>query len=690
MADRSLFRYVVSDRAGNVIQNAKVFVYETGTTDPIDDLFASSVGGSPQGFLITNSQGEALGWVDDGRVVDAFTTSNSGTAYYPSAPGTLLPFASFTETVQIGGGTVEASNVSYDNATSGLSADDVQEAIDELVEFNNDGYASGTWDQMQLASFLIPNRYFRCTDQGLTYRSTGAEWVYAYGLEGDVYLTSFGALPNPDAEYGDITRAARNGAAFDAMVAESRAMSRTKRRCVVLTTTVGSEYATTNGHDIVHTELVGLCGGLNEANTQRDNEKPTLLTDSADLLPVLDVTGGGIVDGSTTIRSLMITGYNIAIKALGTAHLFLDDVDMYADAVADGDNACLYVENSFWVNYFRGSQRNGGSASAVHPCIRIVGSDLVGHTPIHGIGQAFFKHLRPIFGGITFENRVTNVGGNVWMLSCEDVVSENQGNEPLFDLTDNGSTQYQPLRLTSRECERADPTGGNAFVRQAGKIGLYRSVFDRNDCYTTHLISGDGTQNMVGTEHNLQVIGGEAYDPAPGGIAVTDRDIEKGYVYTDVVPLTSLDRNPWRGVVGGSDDSSAAFLRWGVDIEGTTMWGAGSGDRDVRLKRDGAGHMALKAIGSVANQFDLDNSDATKDTQLGFLQNGSGKYYVYVPGSGTDLRFYAGSDRFAMTADGGFIFKTAAPAGLVNGEMWFDGTDFKGRVGGATKTFTLV
>jgi hypothetical protein len=65
---RSHLRHVVQDRAGNVVQNALVYVYLRGTTTAVADMYAGSSG-------------------------DA--------AYYPSDASSLLSFTDFTETVEV-------------------------------------------------------------------------------------------------------------------------------------------------------------------------------------------------------------------------------------------------------------------------------------------------------------------------------------------------------------------------------------------------------------------------------------------------------------------------------------------------------------------------------------------------------------------------------------------------------------
>jgi len=99
LATRIHFRYVVQDSLGSVIQNAKVFVYQPGTTTGFTGTAynAKSGGSSISNGFVTNSQGEAEAWFDTPQSVDIAITDNSGAAYYPAAPSTLVPFTTITE-----------------------------------------------------------------------------------------------------------------------------------------------------------------------------------------------------------------------------------------------------------------------------------------------------------------------------------------------------------------------------------------------------------------------------------------------------------------------------------------------------------------------------------------------------------------------------------------------------------------
>lgn len=95
MTQRSLLADRVEDRPGNGIQNAKVFVYELGTTTPVADLFSAMTGGSPVGFLLSGEDGYVEGWVTTSRYFTLHITDNGGTMYYPQNPDVPLSGTAF-------------------------------------------------------------------------------------------------------------------------------------------------------------------------------------------------------------------------------------------------------------------------------------------------------------------------------------------------------------------------------------------------------------------------------------------------------------------------------------------------------------------------------------------------------------------------------------------------------------------
>lgn len=94
---RSLLDAVVRDLAGNIVQGAKVFVFENGTTTPVTDFFPSSAGGVAQDNFVSSSspgsKGRVRGWATTPRFVRLRVTDNSNTATYTD--GSLADFASF-------------------------------------------------------------------------------------------------------------------------------------------------------------------------------------------------------------------------------------------------------------------------------------------------------------------------------------------------------------------------------------------------------------------------------------------------------------------------------------------------------------------------------------------------------------------------------------------------------------------
>lgn len=96
MTQRSLLSYRVTDLPGNSIQNAKVFVYEVGTTTPVADLYTAMTGGSPVGFLLSGADGAATGWVDVSRYFSLKVTDNASAMYYPTDSTRFLTGADFT------------------------------------------------------------------------------------------------------------------------------------------------------------------------------------------------------------------------------------------------------------------------------------------------------------------------------------------------------------------------------------------------------------------------------------------------------------------------------------------------------------------------------------------------------------------------------------------------------------------
>ena len=136
MAARRHWRFTVRDQFGFVIQNAKVFVYQPGTTTDFTGTChnAASGGSVITNPFTTNSQGEAEGWFDNAQVVDVFVTDNSGAAFRAAFPTVLAPFTSFTEKDDI---YASASDTPLEKGTTADLADITAAAQSEVLGASN-------------------------------------------------------------------------------------------------------------------------------------------------------------------------------------------------------------------------------------------------------------------------------------------------------------------------------------------------------------------------------------------------------------------------------------------------------------------------------------------------------------------------------------------------------------------------
>jgi len=97
---RNHFKYVVRDAYGYAIQNAKVNIYQPGTTtDFTGSAFdAASAGSAATNPFTTNDQGEVEAWFDTEQDVDVQVDDNSNAAYRAvEGVSGAFSFATFTE-----------------------------------------------------------------------------------------------------------------------------------------------------------------------------------------------------------------------------------------------------------------------------------------------------------------------------------------------------------------------------------------------------------------------------------------------------------------------------------------------------------------------------------------------------------------------------------------------------------------
>ena len=101
---RRHWRFTVRDQYGYVIQNAKVNVFQPGTSNAFTGTAYNAVsgGGAVTNPFTTNSQGEVEAWFDDAQPVDVQVDDNSDTAYRAvNGSGAVISFTTFTEADEI-------------------------------------------------------------------------------------------------------------------------------------------------------------------------------------------------------------------------------------------------------------------------------------------------------------------------------------------------------------------------------------------------------------------------------------------------------------------------------------------------------------------------------------------------------------------------------------------------------------
>jgi len=142
---RALFRYVVKDELGSVLENAAINIYRPGTTTAVfGSMYAAETGGSPiTNPRLSNDQGEVIVWLDTPQVVDVQVTSNTGQAHYPSTPSSLISFTTFTESsLQVSPG--PSTTVAIGSTPSSLTVENHDTSRHTITVQGDNGDGKGT------------------------------------------------------------------------------------------------------------------------------------------------------------------------------------------------------------------------------------------------------------------------------------------------------------------------------------------------------------------------------------------------------------------------------------------------------------------------------------------------------------------------------------------------------------------
>lgn len=575
----------VIDKNGNVIQNARVVLSETGTDTLVTDAYAAASGGAPQSAFVSDADGQIKAWFVDAKFIRTRTTDNGHTAFYPLVPGVPLTF-------------------------DDLVLDDVPVAGDPKA---SDDYLTGTWDQMQATSALIPNQYFHTVDQGLTYRSNGAIWVYAYGREGELYWTSYGALPNSDANVGSTVNAARNRAAWQALRTDALSAVHGRPKAIVPWTSVGGEYEVDTTLDYSGMTVEGVAGGIiNGALFQSEKHPQVNLASGGPAVKVADDLSG------TSIRRLAIQGDTQGLSITNSAHVDVDEVETYCNYVGgNADNAAIFLRSSFWLRFRKWTARCGGSTPSGTnswdrgPCSVLMVA--VTGEVVRGVQSTWFQHGIMDFGGARWENRLVG-GQGVSEVTFVDTTTENQGAQAFLQVaTADSADSIGTCSFKIINGERADANAyaaHNAFITvQSNTGGTIRTnlggMVESCSPYTNFLI-GCGPQadvvgfatDTVGNASGLlfdptrePVSGGFACVQLPGG-GSNGGGNSRPMVYhvgDHGTPTLALSNGDFLGVKNASA-TGEQYGSWGAVYGGYEIAGPGvNDDFDTIYGRAGVG-----------------------------------------------------------------------------------------------------
>lgn len=621
---RSLARGILTDAAGNAIQNALGYLYAQGTTTAVSDAYAAASGGSTVTTVTTNNQGEWTAWFTAPKYFDIKWTDNSNAAFY-AGTSTLVDGADFTETHRA------------DPPPADVALDIV----------------AATWALRPAANTVVEGTTCLVTSQGISYRSDGTAWKRLAGDPAELWITDYGAIPG-DSTSGTMTA---NVAAIRAAIAAAQANATTtgnattspSTRVCVPTTPLGGEYYINEAIAAHHVEIVGLSGTF--LNTLGRSYRPIVnginaVSGSAVFYADRDTDFPSQDSNNLTLRHLMIRGKTWAVWVKNSANFTWDDCDGFITDTSHAEHAVIYLENTFWNDVDgQGNGMRAGSASPVgadsNICwLRIVASDS-GNQPIRGIGQSNFRNLKPDFGGVIFENRCTGSGNDSAGVGFENVVTENQDAQPFLQVLDNGASAAHTLsRWDFVRCERADAGGASAFftvdcptgARIVAEFFRVISTYPASDYIAQCFDFGDVRDLTVdGSDPGTGLVFDPANEPLNGLGIIQHR---RGLAVRGTATAITLARagNPSGSFVAGVSNNGDTHDRLGIGGNGTTYAGSGLAVADTTWGRGGAGFMFAPMLVKAGVPTDADYSAAPPNGTLA-VNSSNSKMYARIAGS---------------------------------------------------------
>lgn len=518
-----------------------------------------------------------------------------------------------------------AENVSYDNGASGLTADQVQAAIDEIIASAAVSEAIGTWAAMQAVVAPTDGQKWYASDQGIPYRYNSAAampWQRMLGNIDEIWVTDHGAIGDGVTDDSD---------AIEAADLEAYNTSQTPyagRGCVVYFPRVGAPSVIAGTYKITRTiqrhALVSWVGGNSRRAAAHGRSAPSVIDGSsiASPDPAVIITGNPV---RIHDRNMGFIGNNIALKITQASLYSSDYCFWHCNTVANADNAALYIENSFWLTFDHWNAKTGLTAAGQFAVRMVANEDGSGGLggPIQGVANTTFSHGVMDVGGAVYENRTAVQGGDSEEVVWEDVLTESQLGQAFLTILGGGAAAHDLAQWEFKRCVRADsnaagtgPTDSQAFIKMdanggAGRVTAKNWSIVQGGAYAYYILQCVGAvkPDMIGLKTDIITTSGLVFDPA-------NMPVNLGIGYVGMMstgPSVTGHSNstPTLHKIGATHTAFAAgygaqtWNRWAAGAD-AQVYGPGTGAHDTIFGRGGVGYMAMPVFVKAGVPADSD------------------------------------------------------------------------------------
>lgn len=478
-----------------------------------------------------------------------------------------------------------------------------------------------TWAVMKATTVQL-GVGFTAKDQGIIYVGyddphLGHVWRRMSGDPNELWFSDFGAVASPNIDPGSTRKTANTTAIRAALAAALNSAVSTDygpgSTVIANGTANGDTYWVNDEMEAHGVKIIGK--GAVRSQFGRSTTHCRVTNTTVGQRGPFVVDSPGEIFTHVWLEGLEVVGDESGFYAKNCAGITLIDMTYAAAVTGNANNAAHVFENVFWViedkwDAYHGSVTPTANAEVKgNTGLMIIASN---GGPIKGIAQSQFTNGITRTCGIRMENRSTSgvPGNNSSGVVFDNILSENQGTQALFQFSSQGATNgaAAPRKWRISYCERADGEATQAFITIDGggnhTMGLSEMYLEGNAPYSSYLIKcineGDFSSSEI---HGTSNIGITIFDPANlpynhgSDIKLFGDDSPLIMWLGDITP-TAVTLVPLEG--GGHNDvlgfglASEAHLSMGIDSKGRHYWGSGSANPDIMLSRFQAGILEFK------------------------------------------------------------------------------------------------